>query len=77
MKAIFNIPYGLYIVTTKNEKYNGCIINTLQQVTSTQAGDYVVSVDGGSLNVRSAASTDAMITMMYSMDFILSYGKYN
>ena len=35
MKAIFNIPYGLYVVTTKNEKYNGCIINTLQQVTST------------------------------------------
>lgn len=34
MKAIFNIPYGLYIVTVKGEKYNGCVINTLQQVTS-------------------------------------------
>ena len=37
MKAIFNIPYGLYVVTAKDEKYNGCVINTLQQVTSTPA----------------------------------------
>ena len=34
MNALFNIPYGLYILTAKTEKYNGCIINTLQQVTS-------------------------------------------
>ncbi len=35
MKALFNIPYGLYVLTAKDEKDNGCIINTLQQVTST------------------------------------------
>jgi len=34
MDALFNISYGLYIVTVKDEKYNGCIINTLQQITS-------------------------------------------
>ena len=35
MKAIYNIPYGLYIVTAKQgNKINGCIINTLIQVTS-------------------------------------------
>jgi len=35
MKAIYNIPYGLFIVTAKeNNKINGCIINTLMQVTS-------------------------------------------
>lgn len=34
MKALFNIPYGLYVLTAKDEKDNGCIINTLQQVTS-------------------------------------------
>lgn len=34
MKALFNIPYGLYVLTSKDEKDNGCIINTLQQVTS-------------------------------------------
>ena len=34
MKALFNIPYGLYVLTAKDNKDNGCIINTLQQVTS-------------------------------------------
>ena len=34
MKALFNISYGLYVLTAKDEKDNGCIINTLQQVTS-------------------------------------------
>ena len=34
MKAIFNISYGIYVLTAKTDKYNGCIINTLIQVTS-------------------------------------------
>ena len=34
MKALYNIPYGLYVLTAKDGKDNGCIINTLQQVTS-------------------------------------------
>ncbi len=34
MNALFNIPYGLYVLTAKDERDNGCIINTLQQVTS-------------------------------------------
>lgn len=34
-KNIFrNISYGMYLVTTKNTKNNGCIINTLTQITS-------------------------------------------
>lgn len=35
MNAMFNISYGLYILTAKTEKINGCIINVLSQVTST------------------------------------------
>ena len=35
MKAIYNIPYGIYVITAKQDnKINGCIINTLMQVTS-------------------------------------------
>lgn len=34
MNALFNIPYGLYILTTNYGKQNGCIVNTFQQVTS-------------------------------------------
>ena len=32
---MFNISYGLYILTAKTEKHNGCVINALSQVTST------------------------------------------
>lgn len=35
VKAMFNISYGVYILTAKTEKMNGCVINTLCQVTST------------------------------------------
>ena len=34
MKALFNITYGLFVLTAKTNKHSGCIINTLQQVTS-------------------------------------------
>ena len=34
-KALFKIGYGLYVLTAKDEKDNGCIINTVMQVTST------------------------------------------
>ena len=34
-KVLFNIGYGLYVLTTnENGKDNGCIINTVMQVTS-------------------------------------------
>lgn len=34
--VMFNIGYGLYVLTAReNEKDNGCIINTLMQVTTT------------------------------------------
>ena len=34
-KAMFKIGYGLYVLTTKDgEKQNGCIVNTVMQVTS-------------------------------------------
>ena len=32
-KAFFNIGYGLYVLTTNENKDNGCIINTFMQVT--------------------------------------------
>ena len=35
MNVMFNISYGLYILTAKTEKFNGCVINALSQVTST------------------------------------------
>ncbi len=34
MTAMHDISYGIYVLTAKGEKCNGCIINTLMQVTS-------------------------------------------
>lgn len=34
MKAIYNISYGIFILTAKDTKVNGCVINTLMQATS-------------------------------------------
>lgn len=35
LSALFNIEYGLFVATTKlNDKDNGCIVNTVMQVTN-------------------------------------------
>jgi flavin reductase (DIM6/NTAB) family NADH-FMN oxidoreductase RutF len=45
-KAMFKISYGLYVLTAKDgEKDNGCIINTLLQVTDTPALTGVIAVN--------------------------------
>ena len=44
--ALFKIGYGLYILTAKDgDKENGCIINTLMQVTSTSPCIGVITVN--------------------------------
>ena len=45
MKAVHNITYGLYVLTAKTEKHNGCIINTLMQITSTTPARISISVN--------------------------------
>jgi flavin reductase (DIM6/NTAB) family NADH-FMN oxidoreductase RutF len=45
-KALFKIGYGLYVLTARDgEKDNGCIINTLLQVTDTPALTGVIAVN--------------------------------
>lgn len=48
MKAVYNISYGLYILTAKDEKMNGCVINTLCQVT-TSPNRVVITVNKDNL----------------------------
>lgn len=58
--AMFNISYGLYVLTAKDgDKDNGCIVNTLQQVTTTPN---TVSVTVNKQN--------------YTHDMILKTGKF-
>ena len=34
LKALYKLNYGLYVITSKDLKDNGCIVNTVMQVTS-------------------------------------------
>ena len=44
--ALFNIGYGLYVLTTKrNGKDNGCIVNTVMQITNTAPLYAVVAIN--------------------------------
>ena len=45
MKPVHNISYGLYVLTANSDKQNGCIINTLMQVTSTNPTIISVTVN--------------------------------
>ena len=59
--AMFNISYGLYVLTAHEEgKDNGCIVNTLSQVTSTPN---TVSI--------------AVNKQNYTHDMIMRTGKFN
>ena len=37
MKAVYNIGYGVYVLTTNASKKNGCIVNSVAQITSSPA----------------------------------------
>ena len=37
MKAVYNIGYGVYILTTNSSKKNGCVVNSVAQITSSPA----------------------------------------
>ena len=37
MKAVYNIGYGVYVLTTNASKKNGCIVNAVSQITSSPA----------------------------------------
>ena len=44
--ALFKIPYGLYILSSQDQgQDNGCIINTLMQITSINPCSIIVSVN--------------------------------
>ena len=61
-KAFFKIGYGLYVLTAKDaERDNGCIINTLMQVTSAPSPVGVIAVNKAN----------------FTHDMITSSGQFN
>lgn len=60
--ALFKITYGLYLLTAKEQsKDNGCIVNTLMQITSTDPCSIIISVNKQNL----------------THDMILNTGEFN
>ena len=77
MKALYNIPYGVYVLTAKGEKHNGCIINTLLQVTSSPSKiSITVNKDNYTTQLieKSGVFNISILDMTTSFDIIKHFG---
>ena len=77
MKALYNIPYGVYVLTAKGEKQNGCIINTLLQVTSSPV-QISITVNKDNYTTKLIEQTGvfnvSILDMTTSFDIIKHFG---
>ena len=67
MKAVHSISYGLYVLTANTEKQNGCIINTLMQVTSTNPTIVSVTVNKENYTCHQIKKTGAFNVSILDM----------
>lgn len=76
--ALRNISYGLYIITSKDgEKQNGCVVNTMQQVTATPAKlSVAINKDNYTTGMiqKSGYFCGAVLAEDVSMDTIAEFG---
>lgn len=77
-KAMFKIGYGLYVLTAREgEKDNGCIVNTLVQVTSSP-NRVTIAVNKENLTAEMISRTKqfniSMLTVRADMDTIRNFG---
>lgn len=69
--ALFKISYGLYVLTAREgDKDNGCIINTVQQITSSPA---TISI---SVNKQNYTHDMIMRTGKFNISLLSSEGKF-
>lgn len=77
MKAIYNISYGVYVLSAKDKKHNACIINTLIQVTSTP-NRISVAVNKANLTTQMIEKTEkfnvSVLDMSTPFDLISRFG---
>ena len=78
MKAFFKLSYGLYIVTTKyNELENGCVINTMTQVTA-EPSQVCVTINKNNYTTellqKSQVFNVSVLLESVSMDVIRQFG---
>lgn len=67
--ALFKITYGLYLLTAKDQgQDNGCIINTLMQITSSDPCSIIVSVNKENLTHNMIVNTGEFNVSMLTKD---------
>ncbi len=59
LTTLFKIHYGLFVLTTKDQKHNGCIVNTVTQLTDTP-NRIGVTVNKENLTCETALKTGIM-----------------
>ena len=60
-KSMFKISYGLYVLFSKDEKDNGCIINTVTQITSNPV-TLMIAVNKSNYTEKTIAINDSVPT---------------
>lgn len=78
MKAVHNISYGLYVLTANTKKQNGCIINTLMQITSNVPTRISISVNKENFTTMQIQETGvfnvSILDMTSSFDIFKRFG---
>ena len=78
MKAVHNITYGLYVLTANTEKQNGCVINTLMQITSSTPTRISISVNKDNFTTSQIKKTGvfnvSILDMTTGFDLIKRFG---
>lgn len=76
-KVMFKIGYGLYVLTAREKKDNGCIVNTVMQITSNPER-IVVAVNKGNETCRMIAETKefnvSVLTIETSFELFRRFG---
>ncbi len=67
LTTLFKIHYGLFVLTTKGERHNGCIVNTVSQLTDTPTR-IGVTVNKANFSCETALKTGIMNINILSED---------
>lgn len=67
LTTLFKIHYGLFVLTTKGERHNGCIVNTVSQLTDTPTR-IGVTVNKANYTCETALKTGIMNINILSED---------
>lgn len=77
-KVLFKLNYGMYIVSSKaEEKFSGCIVNTVTQITAEEKPKLIVAINKGNYtNSLVKESKKINISILSNKADMLEIGKF-